>query len=72
MIGFLVSAQFVTVLYYPYLWIAVALTVALHNVATKRALADGVPSATPAGRATRRRPVARTGASAPQAPRNAL
>jgi putative inorganic carbon (HCO3(-)) transporter len=31
MVGFLVSAQFVTVLYYPYLWIAVALTVALHN-----------------------------------------
>jgi O-antigen ligase len=32
MIGFLVSAQFVTVLYYPYLWIHLAITIALHNV----------------------------------------
>lgn len=31
MVGYLVSAQFVTVLYYPYQWIALALTVALHN-----------------------------------------
>lgn len=33
MIGYLVSAQFVTVLYYPYLWIGLAMTIALHNVA---------------------------------------
>jgi O-antigen ligase len=40
MIGYVVSAQFVTVLYYPYLWIQLAITVALHNVvcrATQRA-----------------------------------
>jgi O-antigen ligase len=37
MIGYLVSAQFVTVLYYPYLWIAIALTVALHNTVRRRA-----------------------------------
>lgn len=35
MIGYLVSAMFVTVLYYPYLWIALAMTVALHNVARR-------------------------------------
>jgi len=37
MIGYLVSAQFVTVLYYPYLWIGIALAVALHNVVGLRA-----------------------------------
>lgn len=35
MIGYLISAQFVTVLYYPYQWIALALTVALHNTAVR-------------------------------------
>jgi O-antigen ligase len=35
MIGFLVSASFVSVLFYPYFWIALAFTVALNNVATK-------------------------------------
>lgn len=40
MIGYLVSAQFVTVLYYPYLWIALAMTVALHNVSHRYAHAD--------------------------------
>jgi O-antigen ligase len=69
MIGFLVSAQFVTVLYYPYLWIAVALTVALHNVAAKRALAEIGPTALVARRGMRRR-VARPGAAAPRAPQN--
>lgn len=39
MVGFLVSAQFVTVLYYPYLWIALALTIALHN-STARAVRE--------------------------------
>lgn len=33
MIGFLVSASFVSVLFYPYFWIAAAFTVALNNVA---------------------------------------
>ncbi|MDG9667860.1 O-antigen ligase family protein [Hahella sp. CR1] len=31
MIGFLISASFVTVLYYPYLWIHLALVVCMHN-----------------------------------------
>lgn len=33
LVGFLVSGQFVTVLYYPYLWINLAMTVALYNSA---------------------------------------
>jgi O-antigen ligase len=41
MVGFLVSAQFVTVLYYPYLWIQLALTVALYNVVRRRAEVAG-------------------------------
>jgi putative inorganic carbon (hco3(-)) transporter len=36
MVGYLISAQFITVLYYPYLWIGLALVVALHNVARRR------------------------------------
>ena len=36
MIGYLISAQFITVLYYPYLWIDLALVVALHNVVRRR------------------------------------
>ena len=36
LMGYLISAQFVTVLYYPYLWIDLALVVALHNVAQRR------------------------------------
>ncbi len=35
MIGFLVSASFVSVLFYPYFWIALAFTVALNNVTVK-------------------------------------
>jgi putative inorganic carbon (hco3(-)) transporter len=41
MIGYLISAQFITVLYYPYLWIDIALVVALHNVVARR---TGMPS----------------------------
>jgi hypothetical protein len=33
MIGFVVSGFFVTVLYYPYFWINLAMTVALNNAA---------------------------------------
>ena len=33
LVGFMVSGSFVTVLYYPYLWINLAMTVALHNSA---------------------------------------
>ena len=36
LVGFLVSAFFVTVLYYPYFWINTALVVALNNVANKQ------------------------------------
>lgn len=62
MVGFLVSAQFVTVLYYPYLWIALALSISLHNVThrlwidQKRQLAPGVTGRKGQGpRAYRRR-----------------
>jgi putative inorganic carbon (hco3(-)) transporter len=37
MFGYLASGFFVTVLYYPYFWINLAMTVALHNVAVRRA-----------------------------------
>ncbi|MDD2580659.1 MAG: O-antigen ligase family protein [Desulfuromonadaceae bacterium] len=40
LIGFMVSGFFVTVLYYPYFWINMALTVALHNIAQKHAIAE--------------------------------
>src|SRR5690606_10385394 len=33
LVGFMVSGSFVTVLYYPYLWINLAMTVALYNSA---------------------------------------
>ena len=33
LVGFLVSGTFVTVLYYPFFWINLALTAALHNAA---------------------------------------
>jgi len=33
LVGYLVSGSFVTVLYYPYFWINLAMTVALHNAA---------------------------------------
>lgn len=36
LIGFLVSGFFVTVLYYPYFWINLAMTVALNNIAKKK------------------------------------
>ena len=36
LIGFLISGSFVSVLYYPYFWINLALTVALNNVANQQ------------------------------------
>ena len=36
LMGYLVSASFVSVLYYPYLWINLALVVALHTTASQR------------------------------------
>lgn len=36
LIGFLVSGSFVTVLYYPYLWVNLAMTAALYNAARAR------------------------------------
>jgi O-antigen ligase len=56
MIGFLISAQFVTVLYYPYLWIALAMTAMLRTCA-------GAP-----GDATRDAPSAAMSATARKAP----
>ncbi len=40
MIGFLVSAQFITVLYYPYFWVGMPMTVMLYTAAREAA---GVP-----------------------------
>lgn len=40
MIGFIVSGSFVTVLFYPYLWMNVALALAIHRVACSRANAQ--------------------------------
>lgn len=54
MIGFLVSGQFVTVLYYPYFWVAMSLTVMLYTAARETA---GVPFT--ARMASRQRPLAR-------------
>ena len=53
LIGYLVSGFFVTVLYYPYFWINLAMTVALHNAA-KHTVA-GHRRAVRATRATGRR-----------------
>lgn len=36
LVGYLVSGFFVTVLYYPYFWVNLAMTVALHRVARRR------------------------------------
>jgi O-antigen ligase len=40
LVGFLVSGFFVTVLYYPFFWINLAMTVALHNAAVNRFVED--------------------------------
>lgn len=40
MVGFMVSGFFVTVLYYPYFWISLAMTVALNNAARQRVIAE--------------------------------
>lgn len=40
MIGFLVSGSFVSVLFYPYFWINLAMTVSLNNIAAKQARPD--------------------------------
>lgn len=42
MIGYIISAQFVTVLYYPYQWIALAMTVCLYNVVHRKMRPAGV------------------------------
>ncbi len=42
MIGFLVSGSFVSVLFYPYFWINLAMTVSLNNIATKQARSDSL------------------------------
>ena len=38
--GFIIAGQFVTVTYYPFLWINLALTVALRNISAKALLAE--------------------------------
>jgi O-antigen ligase len=43
LIGFMVSGFFVTVLYYPYFWINLAMTVALNTVAKRVAVAGQTP-----------------------------
>lgn len=43
MVGFIVSGFFVTVLYYPYFWISLAMTVALNNAAQKWVLPAAQP-----------------------------
>jgi putative inorganic carbon (hco3(-)) transporter len=56
LIGFLASGFFVTVLYYPYFWINLAMTVALNNAAVS-SLGQQVPSQPPtSGRAGAVRP----------------
>lgn len=45
LVGYLVSGFFVTVLYYPYFWINIALTVALYNTACSEAAAQHQESA---------------------------
>lgn len=54
LVGFFVSGQFVTVLYYPFLWINLALTVALHRAARDTARQVG-RTAAPAAQAPARR-----------------
>jgi len=43
LVGYLVSGSFVTVLYYPYFWINLAMTVALHNAA-RHAVLGRIPA----------------------------
>lgn len=43
LVGYLVSGFFVTVLYYPYFWINLALTVSLHKAALHKATTVSVP-----------------------------
>jgi hypothetical protein len=63
LVGYLVAGFFVTVLYYPFFWINLAMTVALHNAARNAVAAAGgvggggrVPAPVPAavGRTGRR------------------
>jgi O-antigen ligase len=70
LIGYLASGFFVTVLYYPFFWINLAMTVALHNAAT-RAAGESVPAqpALPRGRHINRAPVTRTPAFVRRVPR---
>lgn len=46
--GFVIAGQFVTVTYYPFLWINLALTVSLHNIVRR----SSVPAATVIGAAS--------------------
>lgn len=56
LIGFLVAGQFVTVTYYPFFWINLAMTVALHNTAQDLIARAGHRGVAIGARASRRRP----------------
>ena len=45
--GFIIAGQFVTVTYYPFLWINLALTVALRNISVKALAAEKAGNAVP-------------------------
>lgn len=59
LIGFLVSGFFMSVLYYPYLWINLGMTAALNTVANRLPVAATVPRAS---RAAKRAPIVARGA----------
>jgi putative inorganic carbon (HCO3(-)) transporter len=49
--GFIIAGQFVTVTYYPFLWINLAFTVALRNISAKALLAEKIENAEKAEKA---------------------
>jgi hypothetical protein len=55
LIGYLVGGYFVTVLYYPFFWINLAMTVMLYNVTRRRAQEAGVLQSARAARNARQR-----------------
>jgi len=47
LVGYLVAGFFVTVLFYPFFWVQMAMTVALHTVTRKHASENKIPANTP-------------------------
>lgn len=70
LVGYIVSGSFVTVLYYPYLWINLAMTVALHNATLNEvAMARTAGAVLPRGAAARQTGARRdTPVTAPPSP----